>query len=294
MHDRPLGETPGRRARRAIPSQKTGRKLKEDRHGQAAVPLLHEGELMSTPDSAANHAFADAERAAVYKCIFTRRDVRGQFLSDPVPDEVLARLLMAAHRAPSVGFMQPWDFIVVRDIAVRRRVHAGFLRAHEAATRAFDDERSARYRAMKLEGILDAPVNLCVTCDRARSGPQVIGRAQQRDMDLYSAVCAVQNLWLAARAEGIGVGWVSIIERDDLRAALGIPPEIEPIAYLCLGHVSHFPDKPELETSGWLPRLPLEQVVWFDGWRRKSGDETLLAEVRQTPAITGEGGRSMP
>lgn len=231
----------------------------------------------------AGHAFSAAERAAVYRCIATRRDVRGQFLPGPIAEDVLARLLMAAHRAPSVGFMQPWDFIVIADVAVKQRVHAAFLQAHKAAAAEFDDEKSRRYRAMKLEGILEAPINLCVTCDRSRAGPVVIGRSQQRDMDLYSAVCAVQNLWLAARAEGIGVGWVSIIERDDLRAALGIPAEIEPIAYLCLGHVSHFPDKPELETAGWLPRLPLEQVVWFDGWRRKGGDEPLLAELRQSP-----------
>jgi 5,6-dimethylbenzimidazole synthase len=109
-------------------------------------------------------------------------------------------------------------------------------------------------------------------------------------MDLYSAVCAVQNLWLAARAEGVGVGWVSIIERDDLRAALGIPPEIEPIAYLCIGYVSHFAEKPELESAGWLPRLPLEQVVSFDGWRRKQGSEPLLAELRRV-APQGEAKR---
>jgi 5,6-dimethylbenzimidazole synthase len=250
---------------------------------------LHEGEFMGTPAAVSqhDHAFAAAERAAVYKCIFTRRDVRGQFRPDPVSTEVLARLLMAAHRAPSVGFMQPWDFIVISDITVRRRVHEAFQRAHESAAQEFDDERARRYRAMKLEGILDAPVNLCITCDRSRAGPAVIGRSQQRDMDLYSTVCAVQNLWLAARAEGIGVGWVSIVERDDLRAALGIPAEIEPIAYLCLGHVSHFPDKPELESSGWLPRLPLEQLVWFDGWRRKTGSEDLLAELRHPPMDAG-------
>ena len=228
-------------------------------------------------------ALSESERAAVYKCITTRRDVRSQFRPDAVPDQVIARILGAAHHAPSVGFMQPWDFIVVQDMGVKQRIHAAFRRANEEAAAQFDDERAKRYRALKLEGILDAPIGLCVTCDRSRAGPVVIGRSQQRDMDLYSAVCAVQNLWLAARAEGIGMGWVSIIERNDLRAALGIPAEIEPIAYLCLGHVSHFPEKPELETAGWLPRLPLEQVVWFDGWRRKGGDEPLLAELRGSP-----------
>jgi len=237
------------------------------------------GDIMETavPDSAL--AFSAEELAAVYKCIFTRRDVRGQFQPEPVPDAVLARLLRAAHHAPSVGFMQPWDFIVVRDMEVKQRIHAAFRRANDEAAAQFDDERAKRYRALKLEGILDAPIGLCVTCDRSRAGPVVIGRAQQRDMDLYSAVCAVQNLWLAARAEGIGVGWVSIIDRDELRAALGIPAAIEPIAYLCLGHVSHFAPRPELESKGWLPRLKLADIVWFDGWRQRSGEETLLAEL---------------
>lgn len=228
----------------------------------------------------ADAEFSPAERDAVYKCILNRRDVRGQFLPDPVPDEVLARILRAAHHAPSVGFMQPWDFIVVRDAAARRKVRDAFQAAHREAAEMFDDARRQAYRTLKLEGILEAPVGICVTCDRSRAGPVVIGRTHQREMDLYSAVCAVQNLWLAARAENVGVGWVSILRHDDLRAALGIPPSIQPIAYLCVGHVSHFFRKPELETLGWLPRIPLGDVLWFDRWHGRSGSESLLEHLR--------------
>lgn len=220
--------------------------------------------------------FSAAERDTVYRCIESRRDVRGQFLPDPIDDQVLARILAAAHHAPSVGFMQPWDFIVVRDQAVKRKVHAAFHRAHGEAADMFEDERRATYQRLKLEGILEAPVNICVTCDRARTGPVVIGRTHLPEMDLFSAVCAVQNLWLAARAENVGVGWVSIVHREDLREALGIPETIEPIAYLCLGRVSHFFEKPELESAGWLPRLKLAEVTWFDQWRQRRGDEPLL------------------
>lgn len=220
--------------------------------------------------------FSPAERDAVYKCIFTRRDVRGQFRPDPIPDEVLARILNAAHHAPSVGFMQPWDFIIVRDLAVKREIHAAFQVAHAEAAKLFESERARAYRALKLEGILEAPVGICVTCDRGRSGPVVLGRTHQPEMDLFSAVCAVQTLWLAARAEMVGVGWVSILHRDRLRAALGIPEAILPVAYLCLGYVDHFQRRPELETKGWLPRLPLSDVVWFEGWQRRSGTEPLL------------------
>lgn len=230
------------------------------------------------PDSAiqTDPAFSEAERDAVYRCIHTRRDVRGQFLPDPIPDEVLARLLRAAHHAPSVGFMQPWDFIVVRDRAVRERVHAAFSRAHAEAAEMFADERRATYQRLKLEGILESPVNVCITCDRGRTGKVVIGRTHQPEMDLFSAVCAVQNLWLAARAENIGVGWVSIAHYDDVRAALGIPDHIQPIAYLCLGKVSHFYEKPELENAGWLPRMAMDRLTWFDQWHNQQGDEPLL------------------
>ena len=150
------------------------------------------GDIMKAMPLATDCAFTAEEQAAVYKCIFNRRDIRGQFLSDPVPDEVLARILKAAHHAPSVGFMQPWDFIIVRDHAVKGRIHAAFRTAQMEATAMFDETKRESYKSLKLQGILDAPLGICVTCDRARNGPVVIGRTHLREMDLYSAVCAVR------------------------------------------------------------------------------------------------------
>jgi 5,6-dimethylbenzimidazole synthase len=227
----------------------------------------------------ADHAFSADERAAVYRCIFERRDVRGEFLNAEVPDAVLARVLVAAHHAPSVGFMQPWDFIVVRDAAVKAAIHDGFAEAHREAAAMFDDDRARQYAALKLEGTREAPVGICVTCDRDRAGPVVLGRTHQPDMDLYSTVCAVQNLWLAARAEGLGVGWVSIIRPERLRAALGIPEAIVPIAYLCLGHVARFHDRPELETRGWAKRASLAGRIAFDGWGHADREAGLIREI---------------
>jgi 5,6-dimethylbenzimidazole synthase len=212
------------------------------------------------------HAFAEAERAAVYRTIFNRRDVRGQFLPTPIPDETLGRVLMAAHHAPSVGFMQPWNFLLVRSPEVKRRVRDAFAKAHAEAALMFPEGKREIYSKLKLEGITEAPIGLCITCDRERTGPVVVGRTHMKTMDLYSSVCAVQNLWLAARAEGLGVGWVSIFNQAELQQALGIPPEIVPIAYLCIGTVSHFHDKPELEKAGWLPRLPIADLLYYDQW----------------------------
>lgn len=234
---------------------------------------------METAQTQTDAEFSSDERNAVYKCIFNRRDVRGQFRPDPIPDDVLARILRAAHHAPSVGFMQPWDFIVIRDPAIRTRIRDAFQVAHREATEMFEVERRQTYRALKLEGIVDAPIGICVTCDRSRSGPVVIGRTHQPEMDLYSAVCAVQNLWLAARAENVGLGWVSIMRHDDLRDALGIPASIQPIAYLCLGYVSHFLKKPELETVGWRKRLPLSDVLWIDRWRARRDADPLFDHI---------------
>lgn len=211
-------------------------------------------------------AFSPEERAAVYRAIGSRRDVRGEFLDTPVADDVLLRILSAAHAAPSVGLMQPWSFILVRDPATRRRVHDVFAARNAEAAAMFEGERAERYRSLKLEGILTAPLNVCVTCDRSRGGPVVLGRTHQRDTDLYSTVCAVQNFWLAARAEGVGVGWVSIFEPDDLKPILGVPDHVAVVAYLCVGHVDRLFERPELEARRWGSRMPLAEVVCEERW----------------------------
>jgi len=224
------------------------------------------------PEIQPEHLFSEDEREAVYKTIFSRRDVRGQFKPDPIPDDVLARILTAAHHAPSVGFMQPWNFILIRSMEVKKRIHALFSQANTEAARMFEGKQRQLYQKLKLEGILSSPINLCITCDRERSGPVVIGRTHDKAMDLYSSVCAAQNLWLAARAEGVGVGWVSIFNKKALKAALGLPKQVSPVAYLCIGYVEHFYAKPELETAGWRRRLPLEELITLDHW---GNDEAL-------------------
>ncbi|MBI5163462.1 MAG: 5,6-dimethylbenzimidazole synthase [Magnetospirillum sp.] len=234
-------------------------------------------------------ALSAPERAGVYRAILTRRDTRGEFLPDPVSDAVLSRILVAAHHAPSVGFMQPWSFVVVRSEAVRRQVHDAFVAAHAEAALMFDGEKREVYRSLKLEGILEAPVNLCITCDRNRAGPVVIGRTHIPAMDLFSSVCAVQNLWLAARAEGLGIGWVSIFDNAAVQAALEIPPAIVPVAYLCLGKVRGYHPRPELETAGWRPRLPLEDLIHYDTWGVGDPDGTLSAHLRDDQRAVAEG-----
>lgn len=209
---------------------------------------------------------SETEKEAVYKTIYNRRDTRGEFLDEELDDEVINRLLNAAHHSPSVGFMQPWDFILVKDKKIKEDIKKAFQKAHDEAKEMFTNEKKEVYSKLKLEGITEAPLGICITCDRNRTGDTVIGRTANLEMDLYSTVCAVQTLWLAARAENLGVGWVSIIHHEELKEILDIPSHITPIAYLCIGKVSHFHDKPELEKAGWLPRLPLEDLVHYDKW----------------------------
>jgi 5,6-dimethylbenzimidazole synthase len=195
----------------------------------------------------------------LYEAIFSRRDIR-KFRGDPIPSEVLRRILQAAHHAGSVGFMQPWDFILIRDLDVRRKVKQIFETENARAAQNYSGERRTLYDSLKLEGILESPLNICVACDRSRGG-RVLGRNSILDTDLFSTCCAVQNLWLAARAEGVGVGWVSILDNAVLSTLLGLPLNAIPIAYLCLGYPNEFPTAPMLETVGWRQRLPLEVVV---------------------------------
>lgn len=209
---------------------------------------------------------SQSEREAVYKTIFNRRDTRGEFLDEEIPDELIKKLLTAAHHAPSVGFMQPWDFIVIKDKNTKQAIKDGFIQAHNEAKEMFSDDKKEIYKSLKLEGITEAPLGICITCDRKRSGDVVIGRTANYEMDLYSSVCAVQTLWLAARAENLGVGWVSIIHHEKLKEILNIPKDIIPIAYLCIGKVSHFHEKPELEKAGWLPRLELDDLIHDEKW----------------------------
>jgi 5,6-dimethylbenzimidazole synthase len=212
--------------------------------------------------------FSRSEKRGLYKAIYKRRDVR-HFLPDPISDRLVRKLLDSAHHAGSVGFMQPWSFIVIRSADVKKQVKVLFEQANAAAGKVFEGQKRELYPKLKLEGILDAPVNLCVTCDPSRNGPHVLGRNTIRETDVYSTCCAVQNLWLAARGEGIGVGWVSIFEPAQLRRVLQIPEKVIPVAYLCMGYVREFLPRPELEIAGWLPRIPLDDLIFSDRWGQK-------------------------
>jgi 5,6-dimethylbenzimidazole synthase len=222
---------------------------------------------MTEPEiSAIPLEFTEEEKRAVYKAIYLRRDVRDHFLPTPIPEPVLRRLLDAAHHAGSVGFMQPWSFVVIRSQEVKMRVKELFDQANRDAAQVFEGERRELYSRLKLEGILESPLNLCVTCDPTRNGPHVLGRHTIPETDAYSTCCAIQNLWLAARVEGIGMGWVSILDPARLRQVLEIPTHVIPLAYLCLGYVDEFLPQPQLERMGWLPRAPLDDLIFYDRW----------------------------
>jgi nicotinate-nucleotide--dimethylbenzimidazole phosphoribosyltransferase len=219
-----------------------------------------------------------------YDVVHSRRDVRSGFLPDvPVDDAVLHRVLAAAHAAPSVGFSQPWDFLLVRDRAVRERVHAHVAAARAAYAGSLPGARAAAFRDVKIEAILDTPLNIAVTCDPTRGGRHTLGRHTQPSTAPYSVVGAVQNLWLAARAEGLGVGWVSFGDERALARELALPAHLELVAYLCVGHVAEFAAEPELATAGWARRRPLAWAVHHDTYGRRAlpGEEPmdLLAET---------------
>jgi 5,6-dimethylbenzimidazole synthase len=204
------------------------------------------------------------EREAIYRTIAERRDVRRGFLPEPLPEALLNKLLAAAHSAPSVGLMQPTRFLVIRSLDTRKQIHQAFCKANEQATASYEGNRAEQYKSLKLEGILEAPQNLCILCDHDSARGHKLGRQTMPETALYSTVCAIQNLWLAARAEGVGVGWVSILDPVSLRYMLHIPAHLTPVAYLCLGYVDTFATEPDLERHGWEQRIALEDAITYE------------------------------
>lgn len=211
----------------------------------------------------ADHRFSDPEIAAVYRAIAERRDMR-HFRPDPVDPALLQRLLWAAHHAPSVGFMQPWRFIRVTDRALREQMHALVETERQATARALG-ERQDDFMRLKVEGLLDAGevVVVALADDREK---HIFGRRTLPEMDLASVACAIQNMWLAARAEGIGLGWVSIFDPVELARLLGMPAGARPVAILCIGHVEAFYPRPMLELEQWAERMPIDSVMAENGW----------------------------
>jgi 5,6-dimethylbenzimidazole synthase len=225
---------------------------------------------METDRGELNATFTEMERDALHRVMRNRRDVR-RFVPDPIPPAVLQRILEMAHLAPSVGFMQPWNFILISSIAVRQRVKALFeeTNARELA-RIEKPEQRALYPQLKLEGILEAPLNIAVTCDGRRDAPFVLGRAPVPETDVFSTCLAIQNLWLAARAENVGVGWVSILDKREVESLLHLPTGVRLIAYLCVGYPTEFRPRPMLEEVGWKDRQPLADLVYQDEWGARS------------------------
>ncbi|MFI8827202.1 nicotinate-nucleotide--dimethylbenzimidazole phosphoribosyltransferase [Streptomyces sp. NPDC053431] len=227
--------------------------------------------------------YDEAEREAVLRVMRERRDIRNGFRSDPIPHEVLLRVLEAAHTAPSVGHSQPWDFVVIRSAETRRTMHELATRQREAYAKSLPKGRAKQFKELKIEAILDTPVNIVVTADPTRGGRHTLGRYTQPQMAPYSSALAVENLWLAARAEGLGVGWVSFFDEREMVRALGLPEHLEVVAYLCVGYVDEFPDEPELMQAGWSKRRPLSWVVHEETYGRRAlpGEEPhdLLQET---------------
>lgn len=207
--------------------------------------------------------------ASLYDVIHHRRDVRSQFSGEPIDPAVLTRMLEAAHAAPSVGLSQPWDFILIRDPAVRRRFWEHVQHERQVFAEELRDEEAERFAGIKIDGILEATLSLVVTYDPDRGAPAVLGRHAIAASGVYSVCLAIENLWLACTAEGMGMGWVSFYREAFLRDLVGIPTPVLPVAWLCIGPVTHLESTPDLERFGWRQRLPLSEVLHQDRWDRR-------------------------
>ncbi|MEV6417906.1 5,6-dimethylbenzimidazole synthase [Kribbella sp. NPDC051718] len=227
--------------------------------------------------------YAVGERDVVHRVLAERRDVRRGFLDRPIADEVLTRVLESAHRAPSVGLSQPWDFLLIRDIGTRRKIHDLACAQRDAFAASLPADRRSSFDGLKIEAILDTPLNIAVTCDPGRGGRHVLGRHADPRTTWFSAAIAIQNLWLAARAEGLGVGWVSFFEPGEVAAVLDLPSHVELVGYLCVGHVEEFAAAPELVRSGWAARRPLSWAVHQESWGQRG-----LPGVEPSAVIAGD------
>ncbi|MGS0680313.1 5,6-dimethylbenzimidazole synthase [Shewanella sp. 125m-7] len=212
-----------------------------------------------------SHQFSANDSLLLTQIMRLRRDVRGNhFLSTPVDDSIIDKLLDAALHAPSVGYSQPWQFVVIRNDAVKQQVHQSFVTANAAGRAQFNGNKNTQYSKLKLEGILEAPVNLAVFY-QSQSTP-VLGQTSMADMGRFSVVCAIQNLWLMARSLNIGVGWVSIIDPNAVKQALNAPDDSELIGYLCIGYVDEFLAEPELKSAGWEQQKSKIDLVFKDSF----------------------------
>ncbi|WP_379969851.1 5,6-dimethylbenzimidazole synthase [Ectobacillus sp. sgz5001026] len=205
------------------------------------------------------------EKDAVYNVIYRRRDVRS-FLPNPIPEDAVERILQAAHHAPSVGFMQPWNFIMVTSSPVKEKLAWAAEKERKALSIHYEDERSAKFLELKIEGIKQAPLTICVTCDPTRGGSHVLGRNSIPETDILSTACAIENMWLASCAEGLAMGWVSFYKKNDVRDILHIPPHIDPVALLSIGYTEDYPKQPILETANWEKRRSLADLIFHETW----------------------------
>ncbi|ASS94163.1 MULTISPECIES: 5,6-dimethylbenzimidazole synthase [Peribacillus] len=212
--------------------------------------------------------FTNEEQAAVYKAIYNRRDIRS-FLPKPISKDILRRILDAAHHAPSVGFMQPWSFIVISSQETKNSLAWAADKERRALAIHYEGGKENKFLSLKVEGLKEAPYTICVTCDPTRGGSHVLGRNSIPETDILSTACAIQNMWLAACAEGLAMGWVSFYKKNDIRDILEIPPHIEPVALLSIGYTDQYPDKPILELANWEKRRPMDELIFEDKWGNK-------------------------
>lgn len=203
----------------------------------------------------------------LYDVINRRRDVRAEFSGEPIDSAALKRVLAAAHAAPSVGHTQPWDFVLVRDQGTRSAFQHHVQAEREEFNGSLDPERKETFSRIKVEGIMESGLGVVVTYDAGRGGQHVLGRHAIADAGLYSTCLAIQNLWLAATAEGLGLGWVSFYREEFLAELLDIPDGIRPVAWLCLGSVTELQAEPDLERHGWRQKRPVEEAIHLERFR---------------------------